>query len=428
MLAGRFVACFVGFGADRRPPDVATHPERVSPTGSRPLELFAVVAFLAWSVAVGRVVLALLPPGSVGGHGLRELPMTIAVSLFLGLATFAVGWNALPHRTDELFEFPTSRVVAIGVVAAILGVVRVAFGPAAMVPRHEPSVERSSAWIGWICAASVLAGFVGGVLAPVSARSPWFVGFGPVRTDVSSSLARAPHAAIVGAQLAAVVVLVGAALATLRRTHATRAVVSLLAVSSIAMASHATELLACAVGSLGAVAWLRRGDFRGLALVALAFHALVWIDPKAWPISIAALACLAAASPLVSWKRVGLAIGVGLIPLCWRPWALAHAPDVRTPSALQIGGALAIVAVFAFALSSRIAPERRERLGPECLWLGLSLVAALVAMARWGSIAPYADGQLAYPTLVDALVPCFVFLLVLLGGISGAKQRDATPR
>lgn len=399
------------------------------------MELLAVVAFLVWSIAVGRVVLSLLPVGSIGGHGLRELPVTIAVSLFLGLATLATVWGLLPIRFD-VYSLPALPVfIGISIAGALVCALRIALAPAAMVPRHEPASERSNAWLELVSATAVVLAFVGGAIKPVAAPSLWFVACTRFVRGHDVDIHLWTNPVLEGSIDAAMVVALGAALGVLRRTQGTRAFFMLLAALYPWTAgmllfhfANGPETLACGVGALGAIAWLRRGDMRGLALCAFSFHALVWIDRKDWPIALAALTCLGLASPKASWRRVGVAVALGLLPLGWRPWGAWFGNEVRAPGPFTIAVGVGVTIAVAVALRTRLPDGRRERLGRESVWLTLTLFAAIAAMAQWCEIRPYADGRYEYPSLVDALVPCAVFVLLLLGGIGGAKQRDVEVR
>lgn len=83
------------------------------------------------TLALGRIVLAWLPPGEVGGHGLRELPATLATSLALGVLVHDLLVPVLPHW------------ISPAVLAAVLLVARLLTLPGAMVPRHA---LRGEAW------------------------------------------------------------------------------------------------------------------------------------------------------------------------------------------------------------------------------------------------------------------------------------------
>lgn len=88
---------------------------------------------------VGRVWLAVLPPGSIGGHSPREWPRTSAASLAMGTLSLAMGWNLF--RGFGVAD-PLPWLVGVTLLAAVLRLLAL---PGAMVPRREVAVE-SETW------------------------------------------------------------------------------------------------------------------------------------------------------------------------------------------------------------------------------------------------------------------------------------------
>jgi hypothetical protein len=200
------------------------------------------------TLAIGRIVLAWLPPGEVGGHGLRELPATLATSLALGILVHDLLVPVLPHWTSQ------------AVLAALLLLARILTLPGAMVPRHALGGEA------WSTLDSLLAlGVVG------------WCGYLLCTT-----------VALEGHVWLALAVLVFAASGCARRARAGRRF-GLLALAVIGFptdlvrsvpgwfsyASHDfVPLCGLALGATALVPWLRRHDRRAGALAGLAFGAL----------------------------------------------------------------------------------------------------------------------------------------------------------
>ena len=84
------------------------------------------LALLFASVVGGRLLLALLPPGSPGGHGLRQLPATISASAMLCaglLLTYLLSW-------PEALLWPYLALPLLALAGWLVG-------PGGMLPRHE---------------------------------------------------------------------------------------------------------------------------------------------------------------------------------------------------------------------------------------------------------------------------------------------------
>lgn len=202
---------------------------------------------------VGRVILALLPPGLPGRHGLRELPATWAASHVLGGAALA-----LESRLADLVGLELSRLalVAPWLLAAFARWITL---PGAMVPRHEPLSEAPGMPARLLWATS---GFV--VLA---AAGSLHLG---VAADGLALLACCSYA-----------------LAVSRRSPTTRAIVVLALAGILAAAIARSEAraiplaLATGAGASFASVWMRRGDRRAAFLAVIAFASCGLLGPRA---------------------------------------------------------------------------------------------------------------------------------------------------
>lgn len=108
--------------------------ESAPPTPSA-IALVSVIPLLAYLIA-GRIALSLLPPGEVGSHSWRDLPVTVAASLVLG--SLLAGFVPLVWSVG----------IALG-----LGLLRGLALPGTMVPRHRPPGEPCRALDGLVALA-----------------------------------------------------------------------------------------------------------------------------------------------------------------------------------------------------------------------------------------------------------------------------------
>jgi hypothetical protein len=236
-------------------------------------------AWLAIALLAGRVLLAWLPPGLIGGHGVRDLATTAATSLFLGIL-FAVGLDALPSQVR----------VACWIGVALLGVVRLATAPAAMVPRHEPPLERAT-WMARLLALAACA------LTGLAALH--FIGERSMSTGGPG-----PGPMVFAAGAFAVLFLLDHALDVARCADWVRscgmllfAILLLVEPIPSAYGFGPCVPLVFTAAACTAVGWLRRGDKRALATTAI-FFAGTWIlDRGAWPMAVAGAAWLVVGSP-----------------------------------------------------------------------------------------------------------------------------------
>ena len=118
------------------------------PAPLRPL-VFLLVVLLA-----GRVILAWLPPGRLGGHALRELPSTLA-------ACFVLDWAA-SRAVSGVARYLDQRVLlgAFLPLIAAAAVVRVLTLPATFVPTPPPRLKPAKALFVLIACACAAATFV----------------------------------------------------------------------------------------------------------------------------------------------------------------------------------------------------------------------------------------------------------------------------
>lgn len=241
---------------------------------------------------VGRIFLAWLPPGLPGRHAPRDLPATWAASTLVGLTWF--GWIAsvVPGAAWPYFA------LGVPVVALVAGLTT---SPAGLVPRHEPVAE-SASWLTSTCIA--LAATACAVIGALGEE--WGSG---ILTGVSSLAAAT---------------LANEALATARvRPWARATVLSLLAVAIGALAAPEDDagplalIGACGLAA-GAVAWIRRGDRRQLAIASVAVAYLAHHGPSGIPLALGGGTCLVIGSAKPSRLRalswIGGAFVVGVLP------------------------------------------------------------------------------------------------------------------
>ncbi|MBK7875272.1 MAG: hypothetical protein IPJ77_05910 [Planctomycetes bacterium] len=408
------------------------------------LGLMQALLVLVVLAAVGRVVLALLPAGAIGGHGVGELPVTWAASHLLGMAVLA--FEVLCARA---FGLATGVWMLAPWVLIALG--RAALLPGALVPRHAPrTAPRSALALGLSLVAAGLA------------TTPWWIqrsvgaaysaeGFdlGAPRHGIVSRLGvelglaepRAGLALLGVASVLALLVLVADALAVARRAPIARALVlawlawlTYLAGEIVVLGEGASALLALGGGAAASVGWIRRGDRRALALAALALSASVVFEPVAWRQAGAALVVLALASPRAAWKTTLVwCSAAGLVLVLAAGRRIAPALDVMaTPGTTLVAFLVPALAIAASALAMRVIalrkPDPRERIHPtarESTVIAAMLVGgALAALGedgeRWQRFAP---GMPHVPMALLALLP----LVPLLVGLVGAPDERTLP-
>ncbi len=367
---------------------------------------FVAIGSIVLAVMAGRIVLAWLPRGLVGGHAPRDLATTSSASLFLGLV-IGITLDSLPGAAE------TGGWTVVG----LLGLVRWLTAPAAMVPRHEPPLVRAGA------VAHALR-FAGWILIGLACRV--FLREADSRTDnllppgvfVASAFAAAfllDHALEV-ARCAPWVR--GASMVTYGGLLHLEPIVP-----SAGLAPILPFLFTAAAST--AVAWLRRGDRRALALSAI-FFAGTWAhDRGAWPLAVAGAAWLVVGSPPPS--RV-IAATWCAATLCIAFATQGHLPresqsaPVMNPSLSGIVGVLFILIVAARwkdmqLLRARVWNPSGARRGHEDAILLRAVITALLLTMAVQTFAPH------MPT-TDPIRPALL-VLALLSGMS--LQRFAPP-
>lgn len=216
------------------------------------LELLATLAILLVTALVGRIVLALLPPGEVGSHAPRSLGRTLATSLVLGRLALAA--------TSE--ESSWVRGVTLGVaLVAVLGLTRWITLPGAMVPRHRVEPEPRMSFEGLLVLVCV--------------------GWGALLLACE-----APGEALAWFALG---VCAFHALGVARRARLGRYAVLVLGglcAASVPAGAGLPPTLGLGLGACSLVPWLRRADRRAGALAALGFGSLFLVGPD--PLALAA--------------------------------------------------------------------------------------------------------------------------------------------
>ncbi|MBL8861693.1 MAG: hypothetical protein JNK02_06735 [Planctomycetes bacterium] len=356
---------------------------------------------------VGRVWLACLPAGLPGRHAPRDLPATWAASLLLG-SVWIASVAAFAGESSGLF-----LGIVIGV-PALAATVLAALAPAALVPRHEPEPLRASAVGRALVAAAVLA-------SAILAGRDRGLGAG-VEALASSCLA---HAALLAARVPAFV-----------RALALAAVAAAVGILPSIEAEGSAALGAAGAG-LGLVTWIRRGDRRGLALVAAAVLFLALTLPSGGSVALA----VAIATPLGSvgrtrwralvWSAAGLAAGVLLRSRLFdrpEPWCCGREALAQRVEPVLIG-AVVLTPVIAAAVAHVRArspwnPSGAPR-GREALVLGAAALLALLLQALQND-TPSDPIQVGFPQ-VSAASASFWVLASMAVAIGLARALEGRP-
>ena len=305
-----------------------------------PWRLLAAAPGLLVLALVGRVVLSLLPPGPLGSHTPRDLPVTWAASHLLGTLIAGLSLAAFEPRT------PLGLAALLLPWAPVAGL-RIATLPGAMVPRHDLRLQATDRAPTALTALVLLAALLPCVLVAIDFRppaaeeptAPWLAAHGPPLPVAAELLlnglglgAQADQAwrLFVPATWAALLVLLAHALELARRDPWGRTAVVVLGALTIlpvaqVVLSDGTVLSAAFSGAAACafVPWLRRADRRArwLALLALAGLAA----SGAALLALVGVAALLAATPGPSRRscaRDALATGAALgLCLARRPGA-----------------------------------------------------------------------------------------------------------
>lgn len=334
-----------------------------------PYAVGAAVALLLLAAVpiAGRIFLAWTPAGSPGGHAPRELPATLAASWLLGSLWFGWVGTVAPNGFGVAVAF---AVPALALVARVLT------SPAGLVPRHEPMLERARPIVRTCIAAAVIAAAV--LAALQHAHGTWI---------------RA------GASGLAAAILVDAALASARADARVRLAASIAIAVVIANAPRGAgaavdALLAASAFACGTVAWIRRGDRRGLALASAGVAWLVAFSPHGVLIAATAGSALVVASARPSRRRAAAWIAAAFVLGCLARLDVSLADSAgaliesdRMPIELALLAIVAAAHAAAFVLRRRGsapawnpsgAPESRE--AHVLTW---SAIAAWILVAAW---------------------------------------------
>ena len=303
------------------------------------VELGQPLAQLLHVALVGRVLLALLPPGHPGDHMLGPrasggLGATWAASHALGLMALSgleLLWSQL--GIDSSLTYETIAILALGLVLFWTG-------PGDLVPRHD---ERVGPRLRLLTVFAIALG-----LAPLALVA--FKTSLPVTTSLQSSFGvLSPATALACFPAGLIAVHMGCRAAGLTPRVALLAVLGLGTVPAIALQlSHPVTaplgpaFLAVALTAAGGIAWLRQADRRGASLAALASLALAWLlpvelTPLAPAFALAGLLALVVATPTPGRARLGKLLTVttflALAISCFRVLTQLPVP-AETPRAL----------------------------------------------------------------------------------------------
>ncbi|MFO1010681.1 MAG: hypothetical protein U1F29_11520 [Planctomycetota bacterium] len=404
------------------------------------LDTLQALLVLVAVAAVGRVVLALLPVGRIGGHGLGELPGTWAASHLLGM--FVCGAQVLASEALRVWNPAAWAMLAPWVLVAAA---RAAFLPGALVPRHAPRTAVAGAGVRALLVLAAVGavaalGVPQGTLTAVDT-----CGFAScsVDVDLTERIVRALGAlngtrgeqALHIASLLALVVFVFQGLATARRSPLARALalawfawLIFLARGLVGHRDATLVLLAFGAGAGASVEWFRRGDRRALAVSALAFSSAVAFAPDTWIAVSTALGVLFVGSPKASWRTAALWTGVGAtiaVALSLRLGAELLQPESSPPRGeMLVAFLVPALAIAASAYALRVLvlarPDPRERIAPttrESLAVGAMLVfgslGALGSLdSSWNLVA---EGMPLLPSALLPLLPLVPLLVALVG-------------
>lgn len=229
------------------------------------------VGYFVLALAVGRVVLSLLPPGEAGSHRPRDLPLTLATCLLLGGLAVTLTARGLAACGLE------NEYVVFGAWLAI-GAARWWLGPHAFVPRREREGEfvRGSLLV----AAGLLVTCAWPIVearAVDAARVREFVARAVLALFVLHGLASARRA-LIGRGLVVALLLTTPVLLHAGDEGAPFGIAGpLIAMGWIAM------------GCSFSIGWLRNADRRARALALIAFAASTFHSPVLWVAGFAAL-------------------------------------------------------------------------------------------------------------------------------------------
>jgi hypothetical protein len=372
-----------------------------------PTDALAALAPLFEIAFVGRVILALLPPGLPGRHRFGELPATWAASHLLG--GIALG---LESRLLELLELDPPRLALVAP-WLLVALARWITLPGAMVPRHEPLPEGAGAL------AKILR-----IAAPLAvALATWHH--------------RMPLAA--AADALALLACASFALLSSRRSPTGRALVVLLLalVLGLGLDAQAIQPIAVALrtgaGACFSAVWLRRGDRRAALLAVIAFAGCGLLGLREALLGCAGLIALWIHTPgpsqrwVLERSVVALAVGAAAGWSVYDPFAPGAEVVNPLTEAVLVVVALAVWRrkrlVDARAPAEGAQKERRGRIDPTIVERELvrdAVILCLFPMAARGELS-------AFERLAPALLPLAPLVLLELGLVlAPAEQPPGT--
>jgi hypothetical protein len=294
---------------------------------------------------VGRAWLAWLPPGRPGSHAPRSLAATWGASHVLG-----AGWLYLVSRADVAgwIPDPAHLPLTLGLPLLLL-VLRLVTLPAGFVPRHEPPAQRATLFSRACAVAAALAVIglpraFGGAWPDPMAAAGALAGLAllahGLETARTPAWARGLALVALGSAFGALVV----------------------SIDPSGSAAAGWTLATTAAGGAGAVAWIRRADARGLALVALAPLAAGAYEVELALLPGAVSLWASAATPAPARARALTWTLFGLAPLGLIAW-LAADGDLGAPSfsaRLQRAG-LGFLLLFVFGIAAGASADAQRR-------------------------------------------------------------------
>lgn len=348
-----------------------------APLPLAPRDAPAALCCLAFVALCGRVLLAWLPPGRVGGHAPAELATTWAASHLLG--ALALG---LVERVAPALAAPRGAL-ALALFLALLAALRLATRPAAMVPRRAVAHERSgrgARTLGLVVrlGALLVAVAIASAAEPAAPAPP----AAPSLGAACAALGLAPPASFAAwlgaAHYLALVPLLQEGLRASRIAPAGRVAALGLCLLAPALAALAPDGLALALGLTAgagfAVGWLRRASLRSLALSAagwsLALQAGGLVPGVAGALATLAASARPSRARAALWTLVALALGWLARPPGPALGTVAAAPDAAAllaPFALERYGLAHAAALVALVAAWLPLLPRRARVSPDLL-------------------------------------------------------------
>jgi hypothetical protein len=296
------------------------------------------LGYLIALAATGRILLAWLPPGFPGEHGLSRrdsggLFCTWAASHALGLAAFGFAAPVVALCGVWLGISSTACIVVLACVLALLLAASLLTRPGAMVPRHGMAgIERSTPLAGLLLGATTLVAVVplAGLITGTGRPLPILIAPFTDRPDTSNWIESAiASPAATAAAFAATLVLLGHALAAAHLgALARRSILLLFALlpAGLVQTSYLWDasfyspvpklaLLFTGATALGYIG-LRRADRRAATLAAIAFTALPFHAPPNLAGTATGLALTGVLSLLILTPSTGRSRSVKLLATC----------------------------------------------------------------------------------------------------------------